>query len=499
MISQHDGILPILTLDQQTSWTDVLRLAQPHLDESGRDRLEAAVGATAKTVVVERHYVDKDYRDTFSNYHAKKFHTPDARCVRLHFFGAAVDRDMLAKSGGVPDEDYLGYCVVRPIRPNSIGRTMLRPQARPGTRGAVCLCEEKVTIQGTELKVTGFPFISQDADATVCAQATLWMLMRYFSNRYPVYPEVYPVEIGNLTRDYSVGRLFPTSGLYVWQMAEALRQTGFASVIYSEGEYRENFAHLLYTYIESGIPVLAAFKSHVVVLFGHESKYADVTKIAPPSDSPFIFSSQFNVGFIGNDDNGIPYQALRIKPEKKEWQEMSKSDTEYFSVSDIKQFVVPLPERVFLTAENFEKLVTTILLSDEFGYRKLSPRTASAPPVLRLFLTTGKSFKKCIGKREQMGNPLADAVYRDLPLPHFIWMCEISQPSLYPRRVLGEVIWDATRNPYEPMGFLAIHYPEILVVDWGSALNGEPELLKFSLNDSTEYPIYTSNLKEIQG
>lgn len=29
MISQHDGILPILTLDQQTSWNDVLRLAQP--------------------------------------------------------------------------------------------------------------------------------------------------------------------------------------------------------------------------------------------------------------------------------------------------------------------------------------------------------------------------------------------------------------------------------------------------------------------------------------
>jgi hypothetical protein len=374
---------------------------------------------------------------------------------------------------------------------------MLHPKGRRDVAGMMSLCNETVTIQGSELKIAGFPFISQDADATVCAQATLWMLMRYYSNRYPIYPEVYPIQIGDLTRDYSVGRMLPTAGLYVWQMAEALRQINFASVIYNRSEFKPDFEHLLYTYIESGIPVLAAFKNHVVVLFGHRSDYTSVSSSIPTRSPDFIFSSEFNQAFIGNDDNGIPYQTLQETAQGVPWAEMYGGGG-FFSTKEIQQFVAPLPERVFLAAENFEKLVTTFLLSKELGYINWSPRLkAEGMPVLRLFLTTGKSFKKRIGVRDNMGHDLVAAVYRDLPLPHFIWVCEVSNRTIYPDKVLGEVIWDATRNPHEPKGFLAVHYPEILVFDWGSALNSESDLVQFDLGSGVEYPIYTHNLEEV--
>lgn len=496
LIDQPDGVLPILTFDGHHGWDDLLQLGLPHLDAPGLKRLKAAVETTAKAVAVERHYIDKDYRETFSKYHSKKFHTPDARCIRLHFFRSTIDRDWLSKPPDGGMDQYLGYSVIRPIRPNCIGRTMLRPDARGGAAGMMCLCPDRVNLQGTDLQLSAFPFISQDADATVCAQATLWMLVRYFSNRYPIYPEVYPVQIGNLTRDYSVGRLFPTDGLYVWQMAEALRQINFASVIYSRSAFADSFDHLLYTYIESGIPVLAAFTNHVVVLFGHNSDYGGLATAAPPQGKTYIPSSTFCKGFVGNDDNGIPYQMLRSSPTRTQWEEMC-GNSGFYSLSDVKQFVVPLPERVFLAAENAEKLMTTILSNPELGYGKLSPRIASVTPVLRLFLTTGKSFKRRIHMREQMGHPSAAAVYRALPLPHFVWVCEISDPSLYPGKVLGEVLWDATRNPYEHQGFLAVHYPEKIVVDWGSALNGEPDPTGCDLDNASEYPIYSSNLKEI--
>ena len=97
-----------------------------------------------------------------------------------------------------------------------------------------------------------------------------------------------------------------------------------------------------------------------------------------------------------------------------------------------------------------------------------------------------------------MGNKLVEEVYRNLPLPHFIWVCEISQQSIYPDNVLGEIIWDATRNAYEPDGWIALHYPEMLIVDRGSALNAPPDLVSFTLTDSTEYPIYRSNLRDVQ-
>jgi hypothetical protein len=103
MIDESNGVLPILTFDAQHSWNHLLQLCQHHLDGPGLERIKAAVGTAAKTVFVERHYIDKDYRDTFSNYHSKKFHTPDARCVRLHFFAKALDRNALVHPDGLND------------------------------------------------------------------------------------------------------------------------------------------------------------------------------------------------------------------------------------------------------------------------------------------------------------------------------------------------------------------------------------------------------------
>lgn len=486
MVELENGLLPIVTFDASTTWDDVLRVASPHLDPEGLDRLKRALGQSAKSVVIERQYIDKDYRDTFANFHAKKFSTPDSRCVRLHFFNEPVNHEMIRNAVQV-DTPYLGYSVIRSTRPNCIGRTLVKPKACRLTKGYVTLCEEKVSIQGTPLKVKGFPFISQDAEVTTCAQSALWMLLRYFSNRYQIYPETYPYRITALTRDYSVGRLFPTSGLYVWQMAEALRQMGFAPVMYGRRQNTQQFEHLMYTYVESGLPVLAAFQDHVVVLFGHVSDYSAGANAVAGVGAPFLMSSSFNKAFVAHDDNGTPYQVLPMT---------STPGGIPHVVNEVVHFIAPLPERVFLPAEGFQKSVTAILSRDDLGYKALSPKIARAIPLLRLFLTTGTAFKEKLHSRG-MGSRLVEGVYRDLPLPHFIWVCEISHLALYPDKVLGEVIWDATRNAYESDGWIALHYPEILTVDWGAALNGPQKMLKFSVDGPSDYPIYKSNLDPV--
>ncbi len=242
----------------------------------------------------------------------------------------------------------------------------------------------------------------------------------------------------------------------------------------------------MYTYIESGIPLLAAFERHVVVLFGHRSDFSSVGAASPDSQ-PFVFSSNFNRAFIGNDDNGFPYQVLGI----------DQTDRGIpHRLSDVQQFVAGLPEKVFLSAEDFQTVVTSILGRPDVGYRRLSPLIRSQQPILRLFLTTGRSFKKRLTDRG-MGHPLVQDAYRGLPLPHFIWVCEISHADIYPENVLGEVIWDATRNPYEPDGWIALHYPEMLVVDEGSALNGMQHLLTIPLPSHTHYPIFENNLRRV--
>lgn len=84
-------------------------------------------------------------------------------------------------------------------------------------------------------------------------------------------------------------------------------------------------------------------------------------------------------------------------------------------------------------------------------------------------------------------------------MPHFIWVCEIADFEEYARdkKVLGEVLWDATRNAHEPNGWIALHYPEKLLVDAGSAFN-QPQMIKeFPLATINSYSLFSSNLHSI--
>lgn len=483
VILQGNGLLPIVVFEGTNPWAEVAAVASPPLDQPGIARIMAAIQDRAKSVVVERHYIDKDYRDTFTNFHAKKFSTPDSRCIRLHFFDRPIDHGTIRNSAAMQPH-YLGYSVIRPTRPNCVGRTLLSPRACGVCGCHVSLCSEEVSIQGTVFKTSGFPFISQDTDVTVCAQSALWMLTRYFSNRYKIHPEIYPFRLTDLTRDFSLGRLVPSGGLYIWQMAESLRQIGYAPVIYERSGFSDRFEHLMYTYIESGIPILAAFSDHVVALFGHRSDFS-VAPAAQMMAQEFSFSSQFNREFVGNDDNGSPYQRLATAV---------GTGTMPRPISEVVQFIAPLPEKVFLPAESFQSVVSDLLLKSQMTYTQHSPRINSELPLLRLFLTTGRSFKKRLTERG-MGHPDVVEIYRNLPLPHFIWVCEISHKSCFPDKILGEIIWDATRNAHEPNGWIAVHYPEILIVDTGTALNKVQYVEKFPLSDSQEYPIYRNNLE----
>lgn len=481
VIIEKESLLPIVIFDENHGWADVQELCSKYLDVQGQQRLQDALGNMVVSVAVEYHYIDKDYRDTFSNFHSKRFNTPDSRCVRLHFFSKEITTGDIA-SPDCLQPAYLGYSVIRPTRPNCIGRTLIDIKNFQGMGAFICTCRETVNLQGCELSLEGFPFISQDSDATVCAQSALWMIVRYYTNRYSLYRETYPFQLTQLTKDYSIGRIYPSSGLTMWQLGESLRQLGFSPLIYDRETFKGDFDRLLYTYIESGIPVLAGVPSHVVAIFGHISQITGAKRKNP------TFSSEYCTSWIVSDDNQSPCVELN----------KNGGGTSKFKFSEIDSFIAPLAEKIFLTAENFEKVVRVLLNDPKVGISCLSPKLAKAQMVLRMYLTTVKSFKKKISYRG-MGHPDVDRLYRQLPLPHFIWVCELSTPSDYAAgNILGEIIWDATRNVWETEGWIAIHYPENLLVDVGSALNDIQRMFNFNLTQASKaYPMYRSNLKEV--
>jgi len=93
MIEDDKSLLPIITFDDEHEWSSLLfvdpklKIARiPGLTPNGLGRLSQALKTHAACVAIEYHYIDKDYRNTFSGFHSKRFVTPPSRCVRLHFF-----------------------------------------------------------------------------------------------------------------------------------------------------------------------------------------------------------------------------------------------------------------------------------------------------------------------------------------------------------------------------------------------------------------------------
>lgn len=257
-------------------------------------------------------------------------------------------------------DDYIGFAVLKPNRVSSIGRTIFDPRKLPFVEGHICLAEYPVHILGAELIATGFPYMGQDTDVTICAHASCWMIFRYFSQRYNRYAEKWPYEVTQLTGDVSTGRLVPSKGLTAHQITEMFSNFGFSPEIYIRDQHQGLFDRLLYSYVESGLPVVVGLPSHAIAIIGHQSDFAQ------PQKGSKATSYDYLTGLIANDDNFMPYHTVRRGGQKPEG---------YFSsyqIGDINLFIVPLYEKIHLSAEHVFELSDAILVQTLNGAGALS-------------------------------------------------------------------------------------------------------------------------------
>jgi hypothetical protein len=222
----------------------------------------------AKTVVREEHYIDRHYLDEFAQYYSRALRPVQNAVRRFHVFGESFSQEKfetwLAESGTAEGSraeiekaltgHYLGFVSVRPMSAVPIGRTVLR--RLKGPREIWAIGPQDVHLANLELHVEGLPFQQQDSAVGACATAALWSALsrvaRLEGMRAPT-----PAEISEMagSRVLTHGRVVPSSGLTMWQLAEAIRCAGFApeAVSASKPEY---FAIALHTYLLSGIPVV---------------------------------------------------------------------------------------------------------------------------------------------------------------------------------------------------------------------------------------------------
>ncbi len=337
--NSYDGLLKILSDD--------------YLDERTLNLMQSNL-CSVRTIVIEYPYVDVDYRSTYYSFYSKKHFGYSRFCVRLHLFDTELkdDGDIVESRSG-----YLGFIILRPTMITPLGRTCLDPRAIKHTRGSfLCVAPYHVNLAGVDLFVEGFPFISQDTDVTVCAHAVAWTVIRYYSQKYKEYGEFKAYDIVELIQDRSMGRLIPSRGLTMGQISEIFTMAGFYPEIFVREHYKNDadFEKLLYTYIESGIPIAVAMskKEHVVAIIGH-GPVSSAVSIAKEnlhrSVEDAINVSNLASSYLINDDNSLPYSKLAINIDQ-----LIESAT--YRIDDVNGFLVPLAEKMYLNAEDIYRI-----------------------------------------------------------------------------------------------------------------------------------------------
>ena len=399
--------------------------------------------------VIEFPYVDRHYRDTYYSLHSAKFNKIGRDCIRVHLFHGEVTEADLSNKENRLDKRYRGFFIIRPLMYYILGRSLISPEAfKEKEREYVCcLMKARVSLLGNEFTVHGFPHVAQDEESHTCAESALWSYIEYFGSKYPQYKPLLPSQIIKTLVDNAERRLLPSEGLNAIELAKCLQNNGFQCRIYrldfkSDTKVSENsMIRVLQIYIESGIPLLLNLggggHGHAVLAIGHEendSLYDAQNHPFPEGDS-WTDVSGFNKRLVLIDDNMPPYQIADIARPTVHY-----SDPELSNMG-IESFIVSFPVHMFLVAEKAYALTEKI-----FNTKKVGLQTNGGKWITRLFLTGSRSFKNFVFKDDDKLEPGLKKRLLRLPMPKFIWVCEVYKAHEYSKNgcCSGLLIIDAT-------------------------------------------------------
>jgi len=197
----------------------------------------------AISVLEEQNYFDRDYLSEFSSFYSISTSGYPNVCRRLHFFsGPELLRTELedAVSGSEQASSklqsrYLGFIVLRPIPHAPLGRTVLKwytdltpktPRVVDPSRTYWC------NVAGLKLKVIGLAWQQQDTGVGACATIGVWTMMHSsaFDDSHAI-PTTAEITRSAHERASLGGRMFPSSGLTLYQIAEAIKALNLSPVI----------------------------------------------------------------------------------------------------------------------------------------------------------------------------------------------------------------------------------------------------------------------------
>jgi len=426
-------------------------------------------------IYIEYPYVDKLYRSSYYMYYSSKHKSYNRNCFRLSFFNhQIIDNDFFYEEGRIRlQEAFLGFMVLRPTAPQLIGRNILSPLVFKNRDFECCLTKDEVTIRGVKLTVHGFPHESQDGEFSTCAETSIWSLVEYFSHKYPEYKTILLSDIAKTLNDDAIERVTPSQGLSPIQISWILKKFGFDPKTYFATEMNhgnnidDTLKKVLFTYIDSGIPVICGLRllgrdsiGHAIVVIGRS--VLDFEKVKEKVASlPVKYYNLYDLmeecSIVTIDDNMPPYNIVSFA-----------NPTMNYSTklpSMITSIVAPLYPKMNLEASQAMQVTDYFLnntfqslLSDVFHEDSLKQSA-----IYKLLLSSSRSFKSFVAKLENLENNLKSLIV-SISMPKFVWIVEVSNLDLMEKdKINGFIIIDATASNIQVMciilnGKLTLNY-----------------------------------------
>jgi hypothetical protein len=397
------------------------------------------------SVVIENRYVDADYRSEFAAFWAHRFADRSAFARRLHFFSAEVAAGQLHDLPDATRDGYLGYVVCRPVPLGAVGRTVLKPPASM-SGGVMTTIDDVVTLFGNRLHVRGAPFCQQDTEFLRCAHAAAWMCHYTAARRGLVARRLTAAFVDASPGLLSLHRALPSKGLTPLQVQAVFGSMGQPALALDFNQLPQvqgvknptplsdndgnplpgslwdtRMFSIICRYLNSGFPVFIGTENHAFTVVGWGREGTETR-------------------FYVNDDARGPY--LKI-------------DSPFTDIPRMPWLLmmVPLPRKVFLSAESAENFGYTILtgLAAVPALAQLAADVSASNVCLRTFLLDASDYKASLSDRG-----VDPAVARGLKLarlPHHIWVveahvkakCSSDEPC-----VVAEVILDSTSHDARP-------------------------------------------------
>lgn len=383
-------------------------------------RFSYFVGVSTSFIVED--YIENEWRDSFDLYYSKVTQYKCSSVLkRVHFISQSIKTLDL-----VSEDNYLGYITLRPLPLLQISRVRFKcirdSFEEFGKTDIYCLSvNTKVNLPHISIDYNSFPLYSQDGMVAICAHADLLMISKYMYKKFNFNNYKLKNIVKNNLLSSDSGRKIPSDGLNILQMLEILKVNNYnpISMRFNNLKY-DNISIYEYidSFLESALPVILAFRSHVIVVVGHMNNSLKHYIVA--DDSTYHIKNS-------------------LKKKEAHIAIVSTDELDEIFANEVVYVIAPTFDRFYLHYQNLKPIVDIQKIKLEKDYLLKGIKTDLVSRELLI--------ESC--KVKQHLTSCGDRNYENTMMPHYVWYIEFYLNFKDINNLSHYMIVDASSHKYD--------------------------------------------------